>query len=596
MLNLLNLYSLIFAQFDKISDMVEELQNFRSPNGTIYTSATPPLELNYSSMSVAPSTTILPYSNFEKCLQVCAGIKYPTTALASATLATTIIANITTTALPKLIQTVTSYSSTIRNSERYFEETENITQNLGEEYYSTNTYYENDETMYNFTKNYIYPSNITDVYENNITYMNINSTFPSTVNKTNHDWFLNAVDDFKENFQDYLSYILNEFDGNIHRSNSYNYTPDHNSTMNYTNGDYNVTSGEPILTSYEYLKTTVAALLNITENDIDERFQSEFSSFCDEITSTVAWTTENFTKPQERCRGDCESEVADNPDFYTSNVNPMNTRSITTDVAIYSASPQLSNKLQEESYQNRSKLRSLCWETMFGQELVKLTVMDLVFTALGIIAVDFFRGLFVRFMNKCWCWDLEKKFPEYGEFKVAENILHLVNNQGLVWMGMFFSPGIVLINVIKLMMLMYLRSWAVMTCNVPHAVIFRASRSNNFYFALLLTMLFLCVLPVGYAIVWVKPSWHCGPFSNYDRMFHIFTNALREVLPKPLHKTLDYIASPGIIIPLLILLVLIIYYLISLTNALREANDDLKVKLQLFIDIVNNSVSLLGAT
>uniref|UniRef100_A0A1B0CEB5 Transmembrane channel-like protein 3 n=2 Tax=Lutzomyia longipalpis TaxID=7200 RepID=A0A1B0CEB5_LUTLO len=107
-----------------------------------------------------------------------------------------------------------------------------------------------------------------------------------------------------------------------------------------------------------------------------------------------------------------------------------------------------------------------------------------------------------------------------------------------------------------------------------------ASRSNNFYLALLLTMLFLCVLPVAFAIVWLEPSWHCGPFSNRHRIYYIFTETLRETLPQTLHRPLDYIASPSTVIPLLLLLVLIIYYLISLTNALREANQDLRNQLR----------------
>lgn len=123
--------------------------------------------------------------------------------------------------------------------------------------------------------------------------------------------------------------------------------------------------------------------------------------------------------------------------------------------------------------ETKKKLRKLCWETMFGQELVKLTVMDLLITVMSTMLLDFFRALFVRFMNKCWCWDLEKRFPKYGDFKIAENILHLVNNQGMVWMGMFFSPGLAILNLIKLVIIMYLRSWAVLTCNVPHEVIFR---------------------------------------------------------------------------------------------------------------------------
>lgn len=210
---------------------------------------------------------------------------------------------------------------------------------------------------------------------------------------------------------------------------------------------------------------------------------------------------------------------------------------------------------------------------MYFLSYLILKVSSFVSTFMG----DFIRALLVRYMNKFWCWDLEKKFPKYADFKIAENILHLVNNQGLVWMGMFFSPGLPLINVVKLMIMMYLRSWAVLTCNVPHEVVFRASRSNNFYLALLLTMLFLCVLPVCYAIVWLKPSWHCGPFSNYKRIYLIFATTLRALLPKKFHKIMDYMATPGTVIPLIIVLLLVIYYLASLTSALREANIDLKV-------------------
>ncbi len=54
--------------------------------------------------------------------------------------------------------------------------------------------------------------------------------------------------------------------------------------------------------------------------------------------------------------------------------------------------------------------------------------------ALQIFVLDFLRAVFLRVMNPCWFWDMERGFPKYPDFKVAENILHLVNNQ--VWMMM----------------------------------------------------------------------------------------------------------------------------------------------------------------
>ncbi|KAH8406779.1 hypothetical protein KR222_002594 [Zaprionus bogoriensis] len=237
-------------------------------------------------------------------------------------------------------------------------------------------------------------------------------------------------------------------------------------------------------------------------------------------------------------------------------------------------------EVQQALKQIQTNLTTMCWETSLGQELSKVIVFDGLMSIVAPLCIDFLRALFVRYVNQNWCWDMEKTFPQYGDFKIAENILTLINNQGQVWMGIFFSPGLVLINLVKLMIMMYFRSWIVLTCNVPHEVVFKASKSNNFYLSLLLTMLFLCVLPVGYAIVWLRPSWHCGPFSEYNRIAEFITHTTRNALPKQLHEPLDYLTSSSTVIPLLLLLILIIYYLISLTGALREANQDLRTQLQ----------------
>ncbi|KAM5171886.1 transmembrane channel-like protein 3 [Mantella aurantiaca] len=221
-----------------------------------------------------------------------------------------------------------------------------------------------------------------------------------------------------------------------------------------------------------------------------------------------------------------------------------------------------------------------CWETYVGQEMLKLSIIDMIFTVASILLIDFFRGLIVRYMSDCCCWDLESKFPEYGEFKIAENVLHLVYNQGMIWMGAFFSPCLPAFNVFKLIGLMYLRSWAVLTCNVPHQQVFRASRSNNFYLAMLLFMLFLCMLPTVFAIVRYKPSINCGPFSGQEKIYDIISETIESDFPAWFNKVMSYVSSPVVVLPALLLLFMLIYYLQSIARSLKFTNTQLRAQIQ----------------
>ncbi|XP_060116264.1 transmembrane channel-like protein 3 [Heteronotia binoei] len=237
------------------------------------------------------------------------------------------------------------------------------------------------------------------------------------------------------------------------------------------------------------------------------------------------------------------------------------------------------NKTASYDYNTQSH-QDQCWETYVGQEMLKLSIIDMLFTVASILLIDFFRGLFVRYLSDCWCWDLESKFPEYGEFKIAENVLHLVYNQGMIWMGAFFSPCLPAFNVLKLIGLMYLRSWAVLTCNVPHQQVFRASRSNNFYLAMLLFMLFLCMLPTIFAIARYKPSLSCGPFSGQEKIYDIVSKTIQDDFPIWFKNVMTYMSSPVVVLPALLLLFMLIYYLQSIARSLKFTNNQLRMQIQ----------------
>ncbi|XP_026030218.1 transmembrane channel-like protein 2-A [Astatotilapia calliptera] len=233
-------------------------------------------------------------------------------------------------------------------------------------------------------------------------------------------------------------------------------------------------------------------------------------------------------------------------------------------------------------------IRGPCWETAVGIEFVKLTVSDIQVSYLTILIGDFARAVIVRFLNYCWCWDLEAGFPSYGEFDISGNVLGLVFNQGMIWMGAFYAPGLVGINVLRLLSSMYYQCWAVMATNVPHERVFKASKSNNFYMGLLLLVLFLSLLPVVYTIMTLPPSFDCGPFSGKDKMFDIIMETIDLDLPAFMGTLFSYAANPGLIIPAVLLMVLAIYYLNSVSEAYQNSNMELKKKMKMARDEEKN--------
>ncbi|XP_051278933.1 transmembrane channel-like protein 2-B [Dicentrarchus labrax] len=233
-------------------------------------------------------------------------------------------------------------------------------------------------------------------------------------------------------------------------------------------------------------------------------------------------------------------------------------------------------------------IRGPCWETGVGIEFVKLIVSDIQVTYLTILIGDFVRAVIVRFLNYCWCWDLEAGFPSYGEFDISGNVLGLIFNQGMIWMGAFYAPGLVGLNVLRLLSSMYYQCWAVMCCNVPHERVFKASRSNNFYMGLLLLVLFLSLLPVVYTIMTLSPSFDCGPFSGQEKMYDVIMETIEKDLPAFIGNLFSYATNPGLILPAVLLMVLALYYLNAVSKAYQQANTDLKKKMQMARDEEKN--------
>ncbi|VDM75534.1 unnamed protein product [Strongylus vulgaris] len=131
-------------------------------------------------------------------------------------------------------------------------------------------------------------------------------------------------------------------------------------------------------------------------------------------------TTSTATPTTNKVKSD--SIKADPSNSESSDDDPPDNRDFVGEIVEVNETMRLPAAAERKSSVDEVYNTDICWETIIGQEIVKLVTMDLIVTIVSIIVIDFLRGLWIKYCSAWWCWDIETTFPEYGEFKVAENI------------------------------------------------------------------------------------------------------------------------------------------------------------------------------
>ncbi|KAF3687277.1 Transmembrane channel-like protein 5 [Channa argus] len=208
-----------------------------------------------------------------------------------------------------------------------------------------------------------------------------------------------------------------------------------------------------------------------------------------------------------------------------------------------------------------------CWESMVGQAVYRLVIFDFLFLMLGSFFGEFLSNVIGT-----------RLLPRIGvpEFDVARNVLELIYAQTLAWIGIYFSPLLPAIQILKLFILFYLKKVSLTQNCQPPRQTGRAAQMQTIFIALLFFPFFVGALSMVAYISWsLTPSEYCGPFRGLNNSFSVvvvWTHHLEDVPGSQwVIWIYQHVVSSEIFYFIITLIILIIIYILwQVTQGRKE--------------------------
>ncbi|XP_076455545.1 transmembrane channel-like protein 5 [Babylonia areolata] len=214
-----------------------------------------------------------------------------------------------------------------------------------------------------------------------------------------------------------------------------------------------------------------------------------------------------------------------------------------------------------------------CWETIMGQELYRLVIVDFIFTLFSTFFSEFIRRLLAGRVARL----------EHPTFNIGRNTVELIYSQALCWLGTFYAPLLSLIVIVKLIIVFYVKMVSVLQNCKPSERPWRATRSHTIFLGFLFIFFLLTTAAVFCGIIFVQPSRACGPYQGKDKMYSVvpeLVDSWSSDYPW-LTSVINFIASPGFIAAILIVLGMGVYLIRTIMVGRKETVQRLKQQLVL---------------